>query len=103
MATELHVGRLLGYRLAWLLEQGIVPFSEASISKVFTSELEKRLGNLGMQVLGLYGILQRGTPQAPYDGYLEWEYRFSPMQAVGGGANEIQKIIIAIAGLGLPR
>jgi alkylation response protein AidB-like acyl-CoA dehydrogenase len=93
----------LGYRLAWLLEQGIVPFSEASISKVFTSELEKRLGNLGMQVLGLYGQLQQGTPQAPYDGYLEWEYRFSPMQAVGGGANEIQRIIIAIAGLGLPR
>ncbi len=103
MAIELHVGRLLGYRLAWLLEQGIVPYSEASISKVFTSELEKRLGNLGMQVLGLYGLLQRGTEQAPYDGYLEWEYRFSPMQAVGGGANEIQKIIIAIAGLGLPR
>jgi alkylation response protein AidB-like acyl-CoA dehydrogenase len=103
MAIELHVGRLLGYRLAWLLEQGIVPFSEASISKVFTSELEKRLGNLGMQVLGLYGQLQQGTSYAPYDGYLEWEYRFSIMQAVGGGSNEIQRIIIAIAGLGLPR
>jgi alkylation response protein AidB-like acyl-CoA dehydrogenase len=55
-----------------------------------------------MQILGLHGQLER-EPWAPFDGYMEWEYRFSLMMAIGGGSNEIQRIIIAIAGLGLPR
>ncbi|MBE0479817.1 MAG: acyl-CoA dehydrogenase family protein [Dehalococcoidia bacterium] len=102
LAIDLEVGRVLGYRLAWLLSQGIVPYAEASISKVFTSELERRLANVAMEVMGLYGPVLEG-PCAHLDGYMGWEYKFSIMQGVGGGANEIQKIIIALAGLGLPR
>jgi len=102
MAIDLEVGKLLGYRLAWLLSQGIVPYSEASISKIFTSELERRLGNIAMQTLGLYGELREGS-WAPYKGYMEWAYRFSIMQGVGGGANEVQRLIVALVGLGLPR
>lgn len=102
LAIDLEIGRLFGYRVAWLLGQGVVPFSEASITKVFTSELERRLANTAMQILGLHGQLER-EPRAPFNGYMEWEYRFSIMMAIGGGSNEIQRIIIAIAGLGLPR
>lgn len=102
LAIELEVGRLFSYRVAWLLTKGIVPFSEASITKVFTSELERRLANTAMQLIGLYGQLKRET-RAPFNGYLEWEYSFSLMQGVGGGSNEIERTIIAIAGLGLPR
>ena len=102
LAIDLEIGRLFAYRVAWLLGQGVVPFAEASMTKIFTSELEKRLGNTAMQILGLYGPLLEGT-RAPYDGYMAWEYKFSLMQAVGGGSNEIERILIAIAGLGLPR
>lgn len=102
LAIDLEIGRLFGYRVAWLLGQGVVPFAEASITKVFTSELERRLANTAMQILGLHGQLER-EPRAPFNGYMEWEYRFSLMMAIGGGSNEIQRIIIAIAGLGLPR
>jgi len=102
LAIDLEIARLFGYRVAWLLGRGIVPFSEASITKVFTSELERRLANTAMQILGLHGQLER-EPRAPFNGYMEWEYRFSLMMAIGGGSNEIQRIIIAIAGLGLPR
>jgi alkylation response protein AidB-like acyl-CoA dehydrogenase len=72
------------------------------MTKIFTSELEQRLANTAMQILGLYGPLSEGE-RAPYDGYIGWEYKFSLMQAVGGGSNEIERILIAIAGLGLPR
>lgn len=103
LAIELEVGRLFSYRVAWLLSNGVVPFSEASITKIFTSELERRLANTAMQLIGLHGQLKKGTPHAPFNGYIEYEYRFSLMQAVGGGSNEIERTIIAIAGLGLPR
>ncbi|UCG83288.1 MAG: acyl-CoA dehydrogenase family protein [Dehalococcoidia bacterium] len=102
LRIDLEIGRLFSYRVAWLLGQGIVPFAEASMTKIFTSELEQRLANTAMQVLGLYGPLDEGH-QAPLDGYIGWEYKFSLMQAVGGGSNEIERILIAIAGLGLPR
>lgn len=102
LAIDLAVGRLFAYRVAWLLGHGTIPFAEASMTKIFTSELERRLANTAMQILGLYGPLSEGA-QAPFDGYMGWEYKFSLMQAVGGGSNEIERILIAIAGLGLPR
>jgi alkylation response protein AidB-like acyl-CoA dehydrogenase len=102
LAIDLEVGRLFAYRVAWLLGKGTIPFAEASMTKIFTSELERRLANTAMQILGLYGPLDKGA-RAPFDGYIGWEYKFSLMQAVGGGSNEIERILIAIAGLGLPR
>jgi len=101
LAIDLEIGRMFSYRVAWLLGQGIVPFAEASMTKIFTSELEQRLANTAMMVLGLYGPLD--GDKAPFDGYYSYEYKFSLMQAVGGGSNEIERILIAIAGLGLPR
>ncbi len=102
LAIELQIGRLFAYRVAWLLSNGIVPFSEASITKTFTSELERRLANIAVHIMGPCGTLLEGK-WAPYNGYMAWEYKFSLMMAVGGGSNEIERIIIAIAGLGLPR
>jgi hypothetical protein len=102
LAIDLEIGRLFAYRVAWLLGKDTIPFAEASMTKIFTSELERRLANTAMQILGLYGPLDKGA-RAPFDGYIGWEYKFSLMQAVGGGSNEIERILIAIAGLGLPR
>lgn len=103
LAVELEVGRMLGYRVAWLLGKGVVPYHEASVTKVFTSELEQRLTNVGMQIMGLPGLLREGSKWAPLRGYMEWAYRFSILGTIGGGTNEIQRNIIALVGLGLPR
>lgn len=102
LKIDLEVGCLFAHRTAWIVGQGITPFVEASMTKIFTSEFERRLANTAMQVLGLYGPLLEGE-EAPFGGYIAWEYKFSLMQAVGGGSNEIERILIAIAGLGLPR
>ncbi len=101
LAVDLQIARLFAHRVAWILGQGVVPFAEASMTKIFTSELEQRVANTAMLILGLYGPLDE--PQFPFKGYVGWEYKFSLMQAVGGGSNEIERILIAIAGLGLPR
>ena len=103
LAIELEVARLLAARLVWMLEKGVVPFQESSMAKVFVTELEQRLANAGMQILGLYGQLKEGSKWAPLKGRIEDAYRYSILGPIGGGSNEVQRIIIAIAGLGLPR
>lgn len=103
LAIELEVARLLAARLVWMLEKGVVAYHEASMAKVFVTELERRLTNTGMQILGLYGQLKKGSRWAPLMGRIEDAYRYSIMGPIGGGSNEVQRLIIAVAGLGLPR
>lgn len=103
LAIEVKVGEVLAYRLVWMLSKGAVPFHEASIAKVFTSELEQRLTNTGMQIMGLFGQLREDSKWAQLKGRMEYMYRFSILGTIGGGTNEIQRSIIALMGLGLPR
>jgi alkylation response protein AidB-like acyl-CoA dehydrogenase len=103
LAIELEVARLLAARVVWMLEGGVVAYYEASIAKVFVTELEQRLVNAGMQILGLHGQLKKGSKWAPLEGKIEDAYRHSVMATIGGGSTEVQRMIIAIAGLGLPR
>jgi alkylation response protein AidB-like acyl-CoA dehydrogenase len=103
LAIELEVGRMLGYQVAWLLDRGGVPFHEASMSKVFMSEQEQRMTSIGMEILGLYGQLKEGCKWSPLGGQMELAYQIAFMGTIGGGTSEIQRSIIAIVGLGLPR
>lgn len=103
LAIEIEVSRLLAYRVAWLLSKGIVPDSESSISKVFNDELAQRLSNVGTQILGLYGQLKEGSKWAPLKGIIEHGYLSTVCATIGGGTSEIQRNIIAIRGLELPR
>jgi alkylation response protein AidB-like acyl-CoA dehydrogenase len=103
LAIELNVARLLSYRTAWVLEQGRVPFAEASMTKVHTSELDQRLTNFGIGILGLHGLLKQGSQWTPFEGRVEQAYRVAILESIGGGTNEIQRSIIAMMGLGMPR
>lgn len=103
IATEIEVGRMLAYRVAWMQARGIIPNYEVSIAKVFNSELEQRVANVGMQVLGLYGQLQRDSKWTSLEGRIGPTYLNAVSATIFGGTSEIQRIIVAIRGLGLPR
>ena len=103
LAVDIDVARLLAIQNAWAIDQGGVPIMEASMAKIAVSELTARFADVGMEVLGLAGQLDRDAPEAPLAGRLQWLYQISPMLRFGGGANEIQRIIIAQRGLELPR
>jgi hypothetical protein len=103
LATEVEVAHLLAHRVAWMTSQEIVPNYEASALKLFSSELNQRLANAGMQILGLYGQLQEGSKWAPLDGMVEWRYRDSVVYTIFAGTSEVQRNIIALRGLGMPR
>ena len=100
---ETEVSSLLAYRIAWMVDQGLEPQQEASISKMFSTELLLRVANTGMQVLGLMGQLVEGSKWAPLRGKLRRLYLWSISETIGGGTSEIQRNIIATRGLGLPR
>jgi alkylation response protein AidB-like acyl-CoA dehydrogenase len=103
LEMRVEVGRQLGLLNAWLIDQGQVPTKEGSMSKVFVTELNTHFATTGLEIMGLAGQLAPDDPAAPLHGRLQWLYTIAPMQRFGGGTNEIQRMIIAQRGLGLPR
>ena len=103
MAVEIEVGRMLAYRIVSLQSRGVIPNYEASASKLYGTEMMKRFLSAGVSILGLYGQLKRDSRWAPVHGKWERGYLASLGGTVGGGTSEIQRNVIAIRGLGLPR
>ncbi len=91
-------------RIISIQASGMVPNYEASVSKIFGSELSQRLANTGVKALGLYGNLW-----AKQDGHSALRSAFTRAyvrtvpSTIAGGSGEIQRGIIASRGLGLPR
>ena len=103
IGVELHVARLLTFKVMWMVQNKLVPNAEASLSKVLSSETQVKLAHMGMSILGPYGSLYEGSRWAPLRGELAWAYEASLLSTIGGGTNEIQRNILAQRGLGLPR
>ena len=83
--------------------EGLEPQQEASISKLFSTELLLRVANTGMQALGLMGQLTEDSRWAPLRGRFRRLYLWSLSETIGGGTSEVQRNIIATRGLALPR
>ena len=103
LAIEFQAGRLLSYRVASMQARGQIPNAEASMSKLYGSELQQRLAGAGMQIMGMAGQLAPGSQWAPLAGRLEQYYLFASALTVAAGTSEIMRGIIAGRGLGLPR
>jgi alkylation response protein AidB-like acyl-CoA dehydrogenase len=56
-----------------------------------------------MEVIGQEATIVRGSPGAVLKSRLERMYRSALILTFGGGTNEVQRDIIAMVGLGLPR
>ncbi|MFC1963016.1 acyl-CoA dehydrogenase family protein [Chloroflexota bacterium] len=103
LAVGTEVLRLLNYRVAWLLTQGIAPIVEAAGSKVYGAEHLMRVLRTSLQIMGPYGQLQPGSKWAPFRGRLERQFREAPLWGFEAGSNEIMRSVIGMMGLGLPQ
>lgn len=74
----------------------------ASATKVFGTEAACEAYRLLMEVLGPAGYQRAGSPAAVLGGRIERLHRSALILTFGGGTNEVQRDIIAAAGLGLP-
>jgi len=85
-----------------LLEGGKIG-AEASLNKIFWSELDLRMHETALRLLGPRGELLPGAPAAKgVGGWLDG-YLFSLSGPIYAGTNEIQRNVIAERILGLPR
>ena len=93
--------KLVNMRVNAAMTRGALNMGEASAAKVFGTELTQQVARELLEVLDRNG-LRRGA-DAPLRGELESASRVAVINTFGGGANEIQRDIIAMAGLRMPR
>ncbi len=108
LQIELEMGRLLVYRVAWMLTKGGVPNYEAAMAKCFCTEVEQRIAQTVSSLLGDYAVLlpgppagRAGSPAARLAGRAAREYLYAPAYTIQGGTSNILRNIMAIRGLGL--
>ena len=102
MATELAALRLLFYRAACLMRDGAPITYETAVAKIYADETGQKLARLGMDLLGPFGPLRRGSRQARLGGELSHAYLTSLGHTIAGGTAEVLRTTVATRGLGLP-
>jgi hypothetical protein len=100
--AKTEVLKLMNWRIAWGVGKGLNP-ATASATKVYGSELYTEAYRLLMEVMGPNAVVRDGSPGAILRGRIERIYRGSLILTFGGGTNEVQRDIIAMVGLGMPR
>jgi alkylation response protein AidB-like acyl-CoA dehydrogenase len=101
-AIETQTGILLSYRVVSMQARGLVPNYEASINKLFGTEVAQRVARTAMRLAGQSAGLT-GGPRSPLGGRPARLYLLSVASTIAGGTSEVQRMIIATRGLGLPR
>jgi alkylation response protein AidB-like acyl-CoA dehydrogenase len=101
--AKVEAAELFNWRVASRQEQGILNPAEASALKVYGTEFRIESTRLLMEVVGAAGTLKGDSPGAVMAANLEHDYRAASINTFGGGVNEIQREIIGMAGLKMPR
>ena len=100
---EAHVFRMNQLRSLTRAQQGKVPGPEASLAKLFWSEMDKRIQETAIAVEGMYGALAPDSQWAVDQGQWQYAWMWAQAETIYAGSSEIQRNIIAERVLGLPR
>jgi alkylation response protein AidB-like acyl-CoA dehydrogenase len=96
---EAEVMYQFSMRIISMQNRGQLPNDEASMAKLYNSELSQRLAQTCMQVMGLRGQLSDGDGESSFGRF----YLGMVPATIRGGTSEVQRNVIATRGLGLPR
>ncbi|HEX6031806.1 MAG TPA: acyl-CoA dehydrogenase family protein [Tepidiformaceae bacterium] len=91
---ECEVAKMLSYRVISMQAANLIPNHEASMCKLFSSELSQKIANLSMHLYGMHGNVRNRASM----GYMQ-----AVSSTIAGGTSEVQRGIMATRGLGLPR
>lgn len=103
---EAGVATLMAQNIISLQASGIDDLgSEAAAAKMFSMELNQRIYRTANRLLGPWCqvLPNSGNGHAPFDGRLPLTFLRSAANTIEGGTSEVQRNIIAVRRLGLPR
>jgi 3-oxocholest-4-en-26-oyl-CoA dehydrogenase alpha subunit len=101
--ARIEAMKLLNWRMATALETGFVNPADASAVKVYGTEVVLEVYRLLQEIVGPASLVATGSPGAQVEGEIEVEARMGTINTFGGGVNEIQREIVSMAGLRMPR
>ena len=99
----LEAQRLLNWRMTAAVNDGTLGPADSSSVKVFGTESTVEVYRVLLGIVGAGGYLAPGTPGVVLHGELERAGRQAQINTFGGGVNEVQREILATAGLGMKR
>lgn len=96
MATEVDAATMLMWRAVWLVASGRDALKEITMAKLFASEVYVKVANMGVQIMGAYGLV------GEYD--MQRFFRDSRSATIAAGTSQTQRTLIAgLMGLKAPR
>jgi 3-oxocholest-4-en-26-oyl-CoA dehydrogenase alpha subunit len=101
--AKLEALKVMNWHSAWAITVGTPDMAAASAVKVMGTEFFVECYRALLEIVSAAGIIRGGQPGALFGGVLEQAYRGATTLTFGGGVNEVQRDIIAMAGLWLPR
>jgi alkylation response protein AidB-like acyl-CoA dehydrogenase len=101
--ARMEAMKLLNWRMASTLDAGTLGAADSSAVKVYGTECLIEVYRLLLGILGPAGYLRPGSPGAGLQGRLERAARAAQINTFGGGVNDVQREIVAAAGLGMAR
>jgi hypothetical protein len=101
--ARIEAMKLLNWRMAAELETGHLNPADASAVKIYGTEAVLEVYRLLQEIVGPSALVATGSPAAGIDGEIEHESRMATINTFGGGVNEIQREIVSMAGLRMPR
>ena len=103
LRAEYEIAEMLLHNAIQMHERGADYRAQAAMVKLFNTEFAQRLYEASVELMGPYGALMEGSPHAPYAGATSHNFLSAVQDTIGAGTSEVQREIIALRGLGLPR
>ena len=102
LTVDLHDYRHLYAEMCDAVADGRQPGADVSLLKVYVSELLQRITEFNYEIAAEYGGIVGDVRIGQLKTDLHWQFMMSRPPTIYGGANEIQRDILAKAVLGLP-
>jgi len=101
--AQVDAMKVMNWRMAWELQEGRLNPADASAVKVYGTECLLDVYRLLIEVVGPEAAVKGDPSTGDLAATLESEYRGATINTFGGGVNEVQREIVAMLGLQLPR